>query len=97
VLYVLGGPLIWLANLLLLALADARGCVPDAAVVGIQSGAAAGCIALLYRALSGVRDPASAGNEHLRLTHFIAGGVTVLSMVAIGMTALPSALMAACG
>lgn len=95
-LYLFGGPLIWLANVALLAMIGARGCAPSSLVLAIQLAALAGCVALLYRALSRVRSPANAGNDSARLRHFVAGGITVLSMAAIGATAFSATLSASC-
>lgn len=93
-LYVLSGPLIWLASLLLLLVIGARGCAPGAVVTTIQLVAVAGCVAVLYHALSCTRQPAVA--ERKRTRHFIAGGAAVLGAIGIGATALISAVGATC-
>lgn len=95
-LWLFGGPLIWLASVALLALIGARGCAPSSLVLLIQLAALAGCVALLYRALSRVRSPANAGDDSARMRHFMAGGITVLSMAAIGATASSATLSASC-
>jgi len=95
-LYVLGGPLIWLASLLLLLGIGAQGCAGSGLVLAIQLLAVAGCVAILYRALTAVRTPSLAGNDQARLLHFFAGGLAVLAMVAIGASALATSYAASC-
>ena len=95
-LYVLGGPLIWLASLLLLLGIGAQGCAGSGLVLAIQLLAVAGCVAILYRSLTAVRTPSLAGNDQARLLHFFAGGLAVLAMVAIGASALATSYAASC-
>jgi len=93
---VLAGPLIWLASLAVVSWIGARGCAPAGVVLLILCVALAGCIGVLYRALSRVRSPALAGNDQARLWHFVAGGTAALSMAAIGATAFYATLTASC-
>ena len=93
-LYVLSGPLIWLASLLLLQVMGARGCAAGGAVMTVQFLAVGGCVAVLYHALSCTRQPSVA--ERTRVRHFMAGGAAVLGAVGIGATALVSALGVTC-
>ncbi len=96
VLFLLAGPAVWLASLGLLLLIGARGCAATGTVLTIQFVAIALCVALLYRALSRVRNPALAGDDRARLWHFMAGGTAVLSMAAIGASAFFATLSASC-
>lgn len=94
-LYLLGGPLIWLGSLLLLALARMGGCAPLSLVLVIQFAALAGCVVLMYQALRNVRRRVPGRPERERLRHFAAGGSAVLGMGLIGATAF-SASLAGC-
>lgn len=93
-LYLLGGPLIWLGSVLLLRAIGSQRCVPGGVVTAVQLMAVGACIALLYHALSCARNPAV--GERGRVRHFLAGGTAVLGAVGIGATALVSALGATC-
>ena len=96
VLYILAGPSIWLASLLLVGAVRVDGCAPAGVVVGILLVALAGCVALVYRALSQVRSPANAGNDKVRFRYFMAGGAAVMSMAAIGASAFFALLSTRC-
>lgn len=96
ILYILAGPLIWLASLTLVGAIDAGGCASTGVVLAILLLALAGCVALVYRALSQVRSSANAGNEKVRFRHFMAGGAAALSMAAIGASAFFAMLTTSC-
>lgn len=93
-LYVLGGPLIWVASLAVLALVGARGCAGTGAVIGVLLLAVAGCAWLMYVALRRVRGTAPTASG--RMWHFAAGGTAALAMAAIGATAFLASLSTRC-
>lgn len=95
-LHMLAGPLIWLASLAVVAVVGARGCAAGGAILVIQLLAVAGCVVVFYRALAQVRNPANAGNDKARFRYFMAGGVAVLSMAAIGAGAFSAQMTASC-
>ena len=77
VLYLLGGPLVWLGSLALLALAGLRGCAPLSLVLVIQFAALAGCALLMYHALRNVRRAVPGRTEGRRLPRPRAKTLTV--------------------
>lgn len=94
VLYVLSGPLIWLATLLILSSIGASGCAGTGVTLAVQLAGVSGCIGVMYHGLDRARRGRSSERE--RLPHFFAAGLAALGMVGIGATTLVALLATSC-
>lgn len=93
-LYVLAGPLIWLASLVSLSVLGTWNCGEAGLTVLVELMAIAACMAVMYHALDHARR--EAGSERERLPYFFAAGAAALSMAGIGATAVAALLATSC-